>query len=179
MRRWKGKRVSDVFIEIAASQPDSTAILFEDQKWTYRDLDNYSNQVANLFQDAGVKPGETVIMFMQNSPQFVGVSLGLSKIGATGSYINFNLRGNALVHCIKICRPVAIVFDASLSDAVKDIHDQVDATLHHVIFAINGKDPNGISRSFDDEVQDMPTDPPPPLKEPSSDSKSRDCHVTY
>ncbi|XP_019854267.1 PREDICTED: long-chain fatty acid transport protein 4-like isoform X2 [Amphimedon queenslandica] len=171
IRGWSGKRVSDVFQSVASSQPESTAILFEEQKWTYRDLDNYSNQIANLFQDAGVKPNETVVMVMQNSPQFIGVALGLSKIGATGSFINFNLRGNALVHCIKICNPVAVIFDAPFSDAINDIRDQIDARLQDLCFSINGDDSNKISRSFDTEVRKMPTDPPPPLKEPSSNSK--------
>ncbi|XP_019854268.1 PREDICTED: long-chain fatty acid transport protein 4-like [Amphimedon queenslandica] len=110
-------------------------------------------------------------MVMQNSPQFIGVSLGLSKIGATGSFINFNLRGNALVHCIKICSPVAVIFDAAFSDAINDIRDQIDARLQDLCFSINGDDSNKISRSFDTEVRKMPTDPPPSLKEPSSNSK--------
>ena len=178
IRAWNGKRVSDVFQSVASSQPESTAILFEEQKWTYRELDNYSNQVANLFQDSGVKPNEVVVMLMQNSPQFIGVSLGLSKIGATGSYVNFNLRGNALVHCIKICNPVAIVFDAAFSDPINDIRDQIDAKLHDLFFSVNGEDSHKISRSFDTDVRSMPSDPPPPLKEPTSDSKYCDYHET-
>ena len=158
------KSVSELFTAQVERHPDKVAILFEDQKWTFRQLDNYANQVANFFQDFGVKPGDTVVIFMMNCPQFLGVSLGLSKLGVTGSFINFNLRGNALLHCIKICDAVAIVHDVSLSDAIQDIHDKLDIHLSDACYAINGDPTNSNSQPFDSEIRKFPTTAPPAIK---------------
>lgn len=171
VRKMGGKKVSDVFTSLARTHPDKTAILFEDQNWTFGQLDAYSNQIANFFQDAGIKPGDTVAMFMSNSPQYIGLSLGLSKIGVTASFINFNLRGNALLHCITICHPVAVVFDSALSDAMAEIYDQLDVKIRDVCFSINGESKEKWAQSFDEGVRPMPADAPPSIKETNSESK--------
>ena len=169
--RWKNSTVPDIFAELVARHPTKAAILYEEQVWVYRDLDNYSNQVGNFFQYIGVKPGNTIAVFMTNCPEYIGIVLGIGKIGAKSALINFNLRGEPLIHSLKICNPSAIIFDATLGEAMQNIHDQLSSDLQRACFAVNGKPSVYTSRLFDDEVKAMSSNPPPHDNVATSDSK--------
>ena len=48
-----------------------------------------------------VAPREIVAMDFTNSPNFIFIWLAIWSLGATPAFINYNLTGNALVHCIE------------------------------------------------------------------------------
>ncbi|KAK1982087.1 AMP-binding enzyme [Colletotrichum cereale] len=70
-----------------------------------------SNQYAQLFLSHGVKPGDFVALFMQNSPDFVFAWMGLLAIGAAPSMINYNLTGKALLGVIEISTAKLVLVD--------------------------------------------------------------------
>jgi acetyl-CoA synthetase len=54
----------------------------EEKKFTYDDIRIYSNIFAQLLQNAGVKPGERVCIFMDRIPELFISFLGILKLGA-------------------------------------------------------------------------------------------------
>lgn len=60
--------------------------------------------------------GDVVALFMENRSQYVGLWLGMAKIGVEAALINFNLRLEALVHCVTISNAKAVVFGSELID---------------------------------------------------------------
>ena len=65
--------VPQAFARTVKKYENKAALIFEDQTWTFRDLENYSNRVANYFLRAGYKPGQTVALFMENRLEYVGI----------------------------------------------------------------------------------------------------------
>lgn len=57
-----------------------------------------------------------VALFMENRSQYVGLWLGMAKIGVEAALINFNLRLEALVHCVTISNSKAVIFGSELTD---------------------------------------------------------------
>lgn len=53
---------------------------------------------------------------MENRSQYVGLWLGMAKIGVEAALINFNLRLEALVHCVTISNAKAVMFGSELND---------------------------------------------------------------
>lgn len=53
---------------------------------------------------------------MENRSQYVGLWLGMAKIGVEAALINFNLRLEALVHCVTISNAKAVVFGSELCE---------------------------------------------------------------
>ena len=86
--------VPQAFAETVKKHPDKIALIFEDQKWTFRDLEEFSNRVANYFLRAGYKPGYTVAIFMENRMEYVGIWLGLAKVGLVNSPLFY------VFHCL-------------------------------------------------------------------------------
>jgi len=68
--------------DTARQFPDNTAIIFFDNKMTYRELLTAVNRFARALQDLGVKKGDRVALFMPNIPQYVIGYYGALKAGA-------------------------------------------------------------------------------------------------
>jgi acyl-CoA synthetase (AMP-forming)/AMP-acid ligase II len=58
--------VPRVFKQTVDRCPDRTALIFEDKRWTFLDLEDYSNRVAHYFLRLGYKPGDCIALFMEN-----------------------------------------------------------------------------------------------------------------
>ena len=149
MTRSKKKTVADHFSEVKAVHPNKPAILFEDHCWTFQEVDEYANKVANFFLELGVQCGDTVALFMTNCPEYVGLLLGLGKIGVKSALVNCNLKEESLLHCITICNPKAIVCSASLSEAVAGVQQKLDDSIQSTIFSVGGSPSVSGSSSLD------------------------------
>ncbi|MDW6053303.1 bacitracin non-ribosomal peptide synthetase BacC [Bacillus paralicheniformis] len=79
------KTICRLFAERAETSPDQTAVVFEDQKLTYRQLHERSNQLARFLRDKGVKPDTAVGIMVDRSPEMIIGLLGILKAG--GAYL--------------------------------------------------------------------------------------------
>ena len=156
--------ISDLFQEVAAKYPNKIAIMFEDRTLTFRELDELSNRIANHFRNAGFQHRDCVALFMENSPEFLAVLLGLSKIGVTAALINHNLRHEALIHCIKISDCRGIVFSASLSDAISTVLGDLDPAVKDNCYYVCGESSVFEAKSLEDEAKSASAGNPPPVR---------------
>ena len=145
-----------MFSETVSRHPDKPAILFEDQCWTFRELDCFANKVAHFFLDRGLKKGDTVAIFMENCPELIGLCFGLGKIGVRSSLINYNLRETSLLHCLNICHPKAIVYSTSVGKALTAVQGDLDETLQQNIFSVGGNTSDGLEAMMKSLSSDAP-----------------------
>ena len=59
----------------------------------------------------GVKPGDMVATYMMNSADFMVIWLGLFCIGCAPAHLNYNLKGEGLVHCLKVAGVKIVLVD--------------------------------------------------------------------
>lgn len=88
-------------------------------EWTYKQVYDTSLKFAEwLKQEYGVLKGDVVALNFTNKPQFVFVWFAIWSLGAKPAFINTNLRGDALLHCIKASTARLLVLDPSLTEAL-------------------------------------------------------------
>ena len=80
-----GRCLHDLFVDQAAAHPQQTAIIFKNEKITYRELDQRSNQLAHHLQTLGVGPDTFVGVYMNRSIDMMVALFGILKSG--GSYL--------------------------------------------------------------------------------------------
>ena len=112
--------------ENAVKHADVPAILFESEKYTYRELNEQANRVANYFQAQGIKRGDVVVVLLDNRPELLFLITGLGKIGAISSLINPNLRAAVLEHCVTIEPAAAYIIDEELVGAFEEIRPNIE-----------------------------------------------------
>ncbi|KAE8388481.1 hypothetical protein BDV23DRAFT_185411 [Aspergillus alliaceus] len=100
-----------LFQETAARYPDMVCIWTRERSYTYREIMVYANQYAHFFLSKGVKTGDLVALYLQNRAEFIFAWLGLWSLGCAPAAINYNLTGDALLHCLKISGAKLVLVD--------------------------------------------------------------------
>lgn len=75
----------ELFATQAAKTPDAIALIFEDQKLSYRELDQRANRLANYLIRQGLKPGARAGIMIQRSAEMLVGLLAILKAG--GVYV--------------------------------------------------------------------------------------------
>jgi amino acid adenylation domain-containing protein len=86
----KAQLVHDLVEDQAARTPDAVAVVFDDQKLTYRELNAKANQLARHLQKLGVGPDMLVGLCAERSPELIIGLLGVLKAG--GAYVPLDPR---------------------------------------------------------------------------------------
>ncbi|KAK5738125.1 hypothetical protein LTR17_006154 [Elasticomyces elasticus] len=67
---------------------------------------------ARFLEEQGVRPGDLVGTYLINGPEFMFNTLGSWAIGAAPAWINYNLGGDGLVHCLKVAGSKVLIVDS-------------------------------------------------------------------
>lgn len=82
----KDKTLHEIFEEQVRKTPDSIAVMFEEKKLTYREVDEKANKLANyLIKEHKIKPDNLVGVFMDRSEKMIVSIIGILKAG--GAYV--------------------------------------------------------------------------------------------
>lgn len=93
---------------------------------TFGDLEAYSNQVANLLLSEGLKPEDTIALFMENRPEFIATWLGASKVGVRVAMINTSIVHKGLAHCLNVSNAKSLFYGSELEDSLSQVLDQLN-----------------------------------------------------
>ncbi len=121
--------VADALERSVDRHADRTAILFEDEVWTYRDMDRRANRYARWACDLNLGPGDVVGLFMENQPDYLCIWFGLAKAGVATALINNQLTGRGLAHCVNETAARHVIVDADLTDAWKTATPHLTETV--------------------------------------------------
>ncbi|MEO8383508.1 MAG: amino acid adenylation domain-containing protein [Acidobacteriota bacterium] len=78
----KNELIHELFEQQAAAQPDAVALVFEDQRLTYDELNARANQLAHYLIGLGIEPDDRVAIAVERSLEMVVGLLGILKAGA-------------------------------------------------------------------------------------------------
>jgi fatty-acyl-CoA synthase len=107
---------ADIVEEHAARQPYRPALLSDAETFSYAALADRINRYARWARSAGIKPGDTVCLFMPSRPDYVAAWLGITKVGGVVALINTKLIGTSLSHCINVAAADHVILAAELAD---------------------------------------------------------------
>lgn len=130
----KNKTISNLFEEQVEKTPDNIAVIFEEQKLTYRELNEKANQLAHFLEKQGINSSSLVGIMLPRSLEVLVCMLGVLKIGACyipidptlpSNRINYmldNSKTNNLLTLNSLASEINVdtLFDVSLSN--KDIY---------------------------------------------------------
>ena len=101
--------IPDSFARAVARAQDSLALHYFGGTISYRELDAASDALAAALIDAGLSPGERLMVCLQNVPDFVVALLAAGKIGLVTVPVNPMYRSRELALLLSDCEPRALI----------------------------------------------------------------------
>jgi len=90
-----------------------------DTDWTFRDVAGIAARRAAALAEAGIGPGDRVVIFCDNRSEFLEVLVGCAWLGAVAVPVNTAARGAQLRHMLLDCGARLLVTEARLLEAVR------------------------------------------------------------
>ncbi|MFA9290216.1 MAG: long-chain-acyl-CoA synthetase [Solirubrobacteraceae bacterium] len=118
--------LAKMFEEAVRNNPKGNALLYNNQSFTYEELDLWSNKIANTFINKGLQKGDTISIFLENRPEFIALVLGAAKIGVGMALINTSQKGKVLIHSFNLLKPKLIFFGEELATPFNEIRNEIE-----------------------------------------------------
>ncbi|MBQ9112386.1 MAG: AMP-binding protein [Clostridia bacterium] len=158
----------DVVDCIAAETPEKRAMVWcntrnEEHIFTFEDIRKYSNKVANVLSEAGIKRGDRVMVILKRHYEYWFVAVALHKLGAVMIPATHMLTVKDLEYRINASRADAII--CTPWDGVpENVRAALDRTgAHPLLWCVQSDSKEGFAdltkamESADSELERVPT----------------------
>jgi long-chain acyl-CoA synthetase len=117
--------LSDFLVRSAENYPDKTALHFEGRSYSYRDLYGYSRNLAAFLAKKGLKKGDRVITYLENSPETIISIYGALLAGGAFSVVNQTIKANKFEYIVNNCSPAFIITDHSKMETMEELKRRI------------------------------------------------------
>jgi len=158
--------VGRILAQRALITPSREALLFQGKSFTFRELNQRSNRMANALLDLGVSPGDRVGLLMANCNEFLETYFAVAKIGAVLVPLNIRLAPAELDFMLKDVGATEFVFGHGFEEKVRQM--AYPKRVRHRI----ATGPSSLGTIDYEDFLAKSSD-----KEPSVDVEEKDLHV--
>ena len=132
------KTISELFEKQVKKTPDTTALIFEDMSFTYRELNEKANQLAHHLRSKSIKNGDIVGIMLNRSPELIISMLAILKSGAAYLPIDPTYPENRINYIISDSNISTLITSSNLNGGFIEVHNTITADLTNTdIFSNN------------------------------------------
>jgi fatty-acyl-CoA synthase len=124
---------ADLLSKRATLTPDREALIdvASGRRFTYRQLNERANRLANWMRQLGVEKGDRVSILAQNGPAYLDLLYGLPKIGAILAPLNWRLVARELAYIVNDCRPRVLICGAEFAALLAEVGAEI--AVPHIV----------------------------------------------
>ena len=119
------------FEKAVKQNPDGMALLFEEQRFSYRELNEWANQIGHFYLSIGARKGDVIALMIENRPELIATVVALAKIGVTIALINTSQSAQALSHSINLVNPIALIVGEECRAAIQEVRQDLHVAEEH------------------------------------------------
>ena len=107
----------------AKTHPDRAAYIMaaSGETVTYRQLDERSNQGAHFFRSLGLKAGDVIAIFMDNSPRYYEIAWAAQRSGLYYTCISSKLTAGEVEYIVGDCAAQMLITSAGVGSVIDDL----------------------------------------------------------
>ncbi|NQX46096.1 amino acid adenylation domain-containing protein [Paenibacillus tritici] len=114
------KLLIEQFVDIVQWKPQETALIFEDVKYSYKELNEAADRFASYLSDRGVQCGEIIPILLPRSEKFIISMLAVLKLGCAYLPLDVDFPEERITYILRNSRAKHIVSDFE-SDHIKEM----------------------------------------------------------
>ncbi|NLW45808.1 MAG: amino acid adenylation domain-containing protein, partial [Firmicutes bacterium] len=155
----KAKTLAEIFEDQVSQFPDQIAIVAEEQKMTYAELNRKANQLAAFLRTKEVIPNRCVGLILERSPEMIILILGILKAGGAYLPLDHEFPKERTFNIIKDANPTLLIIQENLiekfSDTKTDLQNECSTeviTLEEIMAVIADfpvENPQPVNKSAD------------------------------
>ncbi len=113
--------VDGLFLQQVARHPDRVALVFGEQRWTYRELAHRVGRLATRLAGMGLQRGDRIALLSENRPEYVELEMAAARLGVVLACQNWRQSDSELEYCVQLVSPRLLVFSQRQAEVVQRI----------------------------------------------------------
>lgn len=113
----------------ARKRPNSPAIRFQQDEFSYDQVNRWVNRYSHYFISQGIQPGDTIGINIENRTECLIAVLAVVKTGAIAAMINTSQRGEVLLHSINLVKPKMMLIGEEQIENMASVIESIDIPL--------------------------------------------------
>ncbi|RLV74306.1 non-ribosomal peptide synthase [Streptomyces rapamycinicus NRRL 5491] len=146
--------------------PDTVAVVCEDQRWTYREVNERANQLARLLLQAGAGPERRIALALPRSAQTITAILAVLKTGAAYVPLDPDYPQERLAYLLNDSEPTTLITTTDITTTLP--------TPNQTTPRIHLDDPHTTTR-----LQELPTTNLTPTEQPTPPDARHPAYLIY
>ncbi|MBD2749366.1 AMP-binding protein [Microvirga sp. BT688] len=121
------------FLERSVSvYPDRPAVIWHDQRYTYRAFGELVGRFAAMLRRKGISRGDTVSIMAPNRPEMLAAHYAVPMVGAVLNTINTRLDADTVNYILKHSESRILIVDPSCADVARQAAVGLNVALIHL-----------------------------------------------
>jgi len=112
--------IGDIPKRTAAKYPNRVALIWQDKKITFQELNENCCRFANALVQAGIRKGDRIAFITRNCLQYIYAWLGMAKIGGIVTPLNYMLKPAEIEYIINHAEPRLFFAEDNLVPQVRE-----------------------------------------------------------
>ena len=124
----------------ASANPDKPAFImaYSGEVVTYGELEARSNQGAHLFRALGLKPGDSIALFLENHPRYYEILWAAQRSGLRFTCISSKLTTGEVEYIVKDCEAKAFISSEALAETAMKVAPEIPGVMLYMVDATEG-----------------------------------------
>ncbi|HUR01211.1 MAG TPA: acyl-CoA synthetase [Nonomuraea sp.] len=121
---------ADLFEGIADAIGDRVAVVCDDERRTYAELDAEANRIAHYLLELGIRPGQHIGLHLYNSVEYIAGLLAALKIRAVPINVNYRYVESELLYLYRDSDIRALIYDVEFDARVSAVVGEAPLLKH-------------------------------------------------
>ena len=126
--------------------PDKYWIVTSERGYSYREMDQRSGELAQGLVNLGITMGDTVLIMLPDTVDFILAWCALSKFGGAEVPVNVHNRGNPLAYLMNDSQAKTIIIDLQFLDRLDSIKSELEHLERIILYDSSDTESDLITR---------------------------------
>lgn len=136
------------------NSPDREIVYSDRTRYTYRDLSERINRLANGLRNLGINPGDTVAVFDYDSSRYLECFFAIPMMGAILQTVNWRLSAEQILYTINHAEASVIVINTDFFPILENIRDKLQ-TVRMIIVITEDRERPDTKLTIETEYEQM------------------------
>jgi len=124
--------VGNLFTYKANIVPDKPALKFREKTYTYLELNQSANKLANALLKTGIEKGDRITILSHNCDNYPVIWIACMKIGAILAPINWNYKSDEIMYLMNHCEPTIFFVEDEFIDNIEELKGEIKSVKTYV-----------------------------------------------